>query len=130
MTEEYLDYVITWERDCLREARRGFRHLRRARQVLTPRDYRELYDLYERSLMCLRLRSAAAVCWWGGRIEARGPAFQTRTLRRKCVRARRALDRELRRYAAYGKPYPAGTWDWKKDAELVYLLTESKRLYR
>lgn len=117
MTEEYLDYVIAWERDCLREARRGLWHLRRARPVLTSRDYQELYDLYERSLMCLRLRSAAAVCWWGGRIEARGPEFQTRTLRRKCACARRQWDRERRRYAVYGKPYPVGTWDWKKDAE-------------
>jgi hypothetical protein len=67
--------------------------------------------------MCLRLRSAAAVCWWGGRIASRGPEFQTRSLHRKCARARRTLDRELRRYAAYDKPYPVGTWDWKKDAE-------------
>ena len=117
MTEGYLDYVIAWERDCLREARRGFRHLRRAHPVLTSRDYQELYDLYERSLMCLRLRSAAAVCWWGGRIGARAPEFQTRSLRRKTAVARRRLDRELRRYVAYGKPYPVGTWDWKKDAE-------------
>ena len=123
MTEDYLDYVIAWERDCLREARRGFRHLRRARPVLTSRDYQELYDLYERSLMCLRLRSAAAVCWWGGRIEARGPEFQTRTLRRKCARARRALQRELARYAAYGKSYPVGTWDWKTDADKLEWLS-------
>lgn len=31
--------------------------------------------------------------------------------------ARRRLAREQRRYAAYGKLYPVGTWDWKKDAE-------------
>ena len=116
MTEEYLDHIIVWEKDCLREAQRGFRQLRKARPFLTPQDYRELYDLYERSLMCLRLRSAAAVCWWGGRIEARGPEFRTRSLARKTVRARRALQRELACYAAYGKPYPAGTWDWKGDA--------------
>ena len=117
MTEEYLDYIIAWEQDCLREAKQGFRHLRKARPVLTPSDYRELYDLYERSLMCLRLRSASAVCWWGGRIADRGPEFRTRSLARKTARARRALRRELIRYAAYGKPYPKGTWDWKKDAE-------------
>ena len=117
MSEEYLDCVIAWERDCLRQARLGFRHLRKARPFLTARDYQELYDLYERSLMCLRLRGSAAVCWWGGRIASRGPEFQTRSLHRKCARARRTLDRELRRYAAYDKPYPVGTWDWKKDAE-------------
>ncbi len=117
MTEEYLDYIIAWERDCLQEAQRGFRHLRKARRFLTPRDYRELYNLYERSLMCLRLRGSAAVCYWGGRIEARGPEFRTPGLRRKLAVARRRLARERRRYAAYGKPYPVGTWDWKKDAE-------------
>ena len=116
MTEEYLDYIIAWERDCLREAQRGFRQLRKARPFLTPRDYRELNELYERSLMCLRLRSAAAVCWWGGRIADRGPEFHTRSLARKTDRARRALQREMARYAAYDKPYPAGTWDWKSDA--------------
>ncbi len=117
MTEEYLDYIIAWERDCLREAQRGFRQLRKARRFLTPRDYRELYDLYERSLMCLRLRGSAAVSYWGGRIEAQGPEFRTPGLRRKLAVARRRLAREQRRYAAYGKPYPVGTWDWKKDAE-------------
>lgn len=117
MTEEYLDCIIAWERDCLREAQQGFRHLRKARRFLMPRDYGELYDLYERSLMCLRLRSAAAVCYWGGRIEARGPEYRTLSLWRKLAVARRRLARERRRYAAYGKPYPVGTWDWKKDAE-------------
>ena len=67
--------------------------------------------------MCLRLRSAAAVCYWGGRIEARGPEYRTLSLWRKLAVARRRLARERRRYAAYGKPYPVGTWDWKKDAE-------------
>ena len=117
MTEEYLDYIIAWERDCLREAQRGFRHLRKARRFLTPRDYRELYDLYERSLMCLRLRGSAAVCYWGGRVAARGPEFRTPGLRRKLAVARRRLAREQRRYAVYGKPYPVGTWDWKEDCE-------------
>ena len=117
MTEAYLDDVITWEHDCLRQAQLGWRYLRKARRFLTAKNYRELYDLYERSLMCLRLRSAAAVCWWGGRIAARGPEFRTRSLALKTARARRALQRELVRYAAYDKSYPIGTWDWKKDAE-------------
>lgn len=117
MTEEYLDCIIAWERDCLGQARQGFRHLKRARRFLSESDYAQLYDLYERSLMCLRLRSASAVCWWGGRIADRGPEFRTRSLARKTARARRALRRELARYAACDKPYPVGTWDWKKDAE-------------
>ena len=125
MTEAYLDYIISWERDCLRQAQQGFRHLKRASRFLSESDYAQLYDLYKRSLMCLRLRSASAVCWWGGRIATRGTEFRTRSLERKTDRARRALQRELTRYDAYDKPYPMGTWDWKKDAETAAVIAFS-----
>lgn len=116
MTEEYLDYVMEWQRDCRRGAVRGFRHLKRARRMLEADSYTQLYDLYERSLMCLDLRSAASVCFWGARIWDRGESFRTRSLARKMRRACRSMEKSLALYESYDKPYPAGTWDFKSDA--------------
>lgn len=117
MSEEYIDYALAWTDDCLKGARKGLRALKRARRSLSPEDYAALFDMYERSLMCMRLRRDSLVVDWGERAMSRGEELRTRSLERKVARARRQLRREQRRYASYSKPYPKGTWDFLKDAE-------------
>ena len=117
MSEEYLDCIIRWDRDCRRRAEKGFRSVRRARRVLSAEDYQQIYDIYERSLMCLDLRSAAHVCFWGARILQRGESFRSRSLERKMRRAIRQSEKSRSLYRQYFKEYPKGTWDFLKDME-------------
>lgn len=116
MTEEYLRYIQTWTDDCIHEAVRGFRQLKRCRRSLAHEDYCMISDLFERSLMCLRLRQSAAICWWGGRIWERGADFRTPYVRHEMKKAARRLRESLADYESYTKPYPVGTWDFLSDA--------------
>lgn len=116
MDEEYLGYIKTWTDDCIRKARHGFRQLKRCRRLLSESDYSMLYDLYERSMMCLKLRQSAAICWWGGRIWARGADFRTPYVKHEIKQAARRLRKVIADYESYGKPYPVGTWDFLSDA--------------
>lgn len=127
MNEQYLDYIIKWTNDCHRKASKGSRKLKRAEHLLSGADYAQLYDIYQRSLMCLDLRRYAAVCYWGSRVWNRGEEFQTMSLKRKINRAVRHLEKVLKGYEAYDKPYPVGTWDWKKDTETARLFLEQAR---
>ena len=118
ITPKYVRYIDRWTERCIKDARKGQRHLRKARRALDKSEYRELSDLYERSLMCLRLRRSAAICYWGGRAWQRdGGRYRSRGLRRRINRACNQLDKSLEAYRRYDKPYPSAAWDWKSDAE-------------
>lgn len=115
MDGQYLDYVIRWVKDCRKNTMKGFRKLKRGEKVLSECGYNQLYDLFERSLMCLDLRGDAAVCYWGSRIWSRGEGYRTGSLRRKVDRAAARLEKTLESYENYDKVFPKGTWDWCAD---------------
>lgn len=117
MNEEYLRYIRAWTEDCIREAGRGFRQVKRCRNRISPEDYTMLSDIYERSMMCLRLRQSAAICWWGQRIWARGEEFRTPALLKEIKKASSDLRESLETYESYDRPYPIGTWDFLSDAD-------------
>ncbi len=127
MTEEYLDMIIQWTDDCHRKAARGCKKLCKAEKLLSEADFRQLSDCYERSLMCLELRSSAAVCYWGGRIWARGEEFRTKSLRKKLKNAIRDVESLSDASFNYSKPYPCGKWDWKEDAAIAKQYCEDAR---
>jgi len=117
MNLEYLRYIRTWTDDCMKQALKGFRQLKRCRRSLAAEDYRMIFDSYERSLMCLELRKDAALCWWGGRLlsESAGQKTAERIVRKAAKRLEKVIDT----YRAYDKPYPKGTWDFLSDADIA-----------
>ena len=120
ITPEYVYYVDKWTADCLRNTRKGLKHLQKARKSIDAREYQQLSDLYERSIMCIELRRRAALCYWGRRAwERDGGAMRSKRLRKLLRRASTGLDKSLEAYEVYDKPYPMSAWDWASDTTVA-----------
>lgn len=112
MTEEYLDYILKEYAYALRLTEKNIKTIRSIRNILPPSAYEQLYSLFERTSMTIRLRSAAAEIYWGRRINSE-----------KAVNAGKArLLPVISEYDLYSKQYPVGQWDWKNDVALARML--------
>lgn len=116
MNEEYLRYVITEKSYGTEKAEEALRLISRAKKVMAPEDYEQVYELFLRTLITARLYEAVSTAYFGYRIYARGQEFRSEWL---IDTMKEALDRMLviaGEIESYDKKVTRGQWNWRGDA--------------
>jgi hypothetical protein len=116
MDEIYLKYIIAEKKYGVQQAGEALRYVIKARSVMDEKDYKQVYNLFYRTLLTARLYEAVSTAYFGYRIYARGEEFQSKWLKRKM---KEALDKILivaGEIENYKEKYPRGQWNWADDA--------------
>lgn len=116
MNEEYLSYIVKEKRFGVEKAAAALKLIKKAEKVLKPDDYRQLHNLFYRTLLSARAYEAAATAYFGYRIYARGEQFRTPSLNKSL---REALEKMLvvaDEIDNWNEDVPRGQWNWRGDA--------------
>jgi hypothetical protein len=117
MDETFLKYIMAEKSFGVQQAEKALNLVIKAKKVMDTEDYNQVYNLFERTLITARMYEAAATAYFGYRIYARGPAFQTVWLKETM---RNSLDNLLiiaDETDQYKEFVPRGQWNWRGDAE-------------
>ncbi len=117
MTEEMLQYVTTEKAYAIELAQKALIQISSAKNILKEEDYKQIYELFERTLFTARIHEAAATAYWSNRIYARGDEFRTESLIATREKALVNLLRCIDEMNAYPNEVPAGQWDWFSDID-------------
>lgn len=116
MDELYLRYILKEKDYGVDLARTASEEIDKARSFLSPADYTELCQYFERTLLTAELHQAVASLYYGFRVYSKGKGFHSDFVK-KCVSE--GLDETRRisdKISNYPHSYPKGEWDWKEDA--------------
>lgn len=117
MDETYLKYIITEKEYGLKTAEDALALIRKAEKKLDQKDYRQLYDLFYRTLLTAKVYEATATAYFGYRIYARGEEFRTPWLKETISGALERMLLVAEEIDKYTDDVPRGQWNWRGDAE-------------
>jgi PelA/Pel-15E family pectate lyase len=117
MDEEYLRYILTEKDYGVKKAEEALTLIRKSKNVLSDTDYRQVYNLFYRTLLTARIYKSTAVAYFGYRIYVRGEKYRSDWL---CENIQKSLE-EMQLTASdidnYKDTVPRGQWNWRGDAE-------------
>ncbi|MBN1108486.1 MAG: hypothetical protein JXR66_12275 [Bacteroidales bacterium] len=116
MNEEYLGYIITEKKYGVRQAEKALRLVSRSKKVMTPDDYEQVYELFNRTLLTARVYEAAATAYFGYRVYTRGNEFRNDRLTKTMNEALATMPVLATTIENYDKKVPRGQWNWRGDA--------------
>jgi hypothetical protein len=116
MDETYLKYIMTEKHYGVKKAKEALRMVVQVKPVLKDDDYRQIYNLFFRTLLTARLHEAAATSYFGYRVYARGGRFQTEWLKEILQNSLTAMLQTAAEIENYKEKVPKGQWDWFGDA--------------
>jgi len=117
MNQQFLSYILTEKDYGVRLAQDSLEAIEQARGSLRPDDYTDLQHYFARTLLTARLHRMTAGAYFGGRVYARGGAYQTPELAatiRECLKGLKETAEAIKNYPV--KPFP-GQWNWVVDAD-------------
>jgi hypothetical protein len=119
MNEEYLRYVVTEKDFGVRLAVESLRHIEPAKDALKPGDYTTLHDLFERTLLTVRLQRAVASAYFGFRVWSRGGEHQSSYVRETTSRGLGEIKEVVPLIRNVAGQFPTGQWNWRRDADVA-----------
>ena len=117
MDSLYLSYIITEKRYGVSLANEALADIERAKDLLTPSDYDDLYRLFKRTALTAQLYEAVSTAYFGFRIYAKGKSYRYENLEEQIRSALNRIDLVTDEMKGMQGGYPLGQWDWLKDAE-------------
>lgn len=119
MDTSFYRYILAEKTYGVKLAAQALNYIKEAETHLSPADYMDLYQTFERTLLTAQLYESVSRAYWGYRIYARGKQFQTPELK---ASIRKGLNETLLladRIKTYPHKYPIGQWNWKEDADMA-----------
>jgi len=116
MNETYLRYIIREKRYGVKKTEKALKLVAKAEPVMSDKDYSQVYDLFNRTLITAHMYEAASAAYFGYRIYARGDDFQTEWLKKTMQEALAKMLLIADEIDNYNEPVPRGQWNWKGDA--------------
>ncbi len=116
MNEAYLKYIIAEKKYGVKQAEKALKMVKNAGKVMDEEAYKQVYNLFYRTLITARLYEATATAYFGYRIYAQGEAYQSDWLK---AAMKDALDKMLiiaDEIDNYREKVPRGQWNWRGDA--------------
>ena len=117
MDSLYLSYIITEKRYGVSLANEALADIERAKELLDPSDYKDLYRLFRRTALTAQLYEAVSTAYFGFRIYAKGESYRYENLEEQIRSALNRIDIVTDEMKSMEGEYPLGQWDWLKDAE-------------
>ena len=117
MDSLYLHYIITEKQYGVNLAEKALSEIEKAKDVLTPVDYKQLYQLFKRTLLTAQLYEAVSTAYFGYRVYARGKLYQYDGLKDQIRLALERIDKIVSEMEEMRNTYPVGQWNWLKDTE-------------
>lgn len=117
MDSLYLSYIITEKRYGVSLANEALADIERAKDLLNPSDYDDLYRLFKRTALTAQLYEAVSTAYFGFRIYAKGKSYRYENLEEQIRSALNRIDLVTDEMKGMQGGYPLGQWDWLKDAE-------------
>jgi hypothetical protein len=118
LDETYFTYIRTEKAYGVRLAEASVAAIERAKPQLTDAQYQDLHHYFARTLLTARLHYAVATGYFGFRVYARGPKFQTPGIMAALSFASSEIydvAQLIREYPV--KPATGGQWNWVEDAD-------------
>lgn len=119
MNEEYLRYIITEKNYGVRQAEKALKLVTMAKKTMDPEAFRQVYNLFLRTLITARAYEAAAASYFGYRIWAQGEPHRSSWLRQTMNESLKNLLVIAEEIDNYSEKVPQGQWNWKGDAETL-----------
>ena len=116
MDEEYLRYIITEKDFGVRKAEAALELVRKAEKVMDQDDYDQICRIFERTLITAKTYKAAATCYFGYRIYARGEAYRSEWLIKTMGKSLDDMLLIADQIDNYQNQVPRGQWNWRGDA--------------
>jgi hypothetical protein len=117
MDGEYLKYIVTEKKYGVKLAEESLKHIENAKAKLSPENYKQLHELFERTLLTAKLHRGVASAYYGFRVWSRGEPFRSDDVKET---TERGLD-EIKQIAPQIRDYPGqvprGQWNWRGDAD-------------
>jgi hypothetical protein len=117
MDEEYLKYIIAEKKYGVRQAEEALNLIKKTEGILKELDYKQLYQLFYRTLITARIYEATATSYYGYRIWTRGDSFHSSWMKITITRALNDMLKAADEIEDYKDKVPKGQWNWKGDAE-------------
>jgi hypothetical protein len=117
MDEQYLKYIMAEKNYGVRQAEEALDLIKKAKGSLKEADYKQLYELFSRTLTTTRLYEATATSYYGYRIWARGETFQNEWLKETITKSLADMLKVADEIDNYKEHVPEGQWNWRGDAE-------------
>jgi hypothetical protein len=117
MDEQYLKYIIAEKRFGVKQAEEALDLITKAKSSLRDTDFKQLYELFGRTLITARLYEATATSYYGYRVYSRGGSFQSEWLKNVLKKSLAEMIKVADQIDNYNEHVPKGQWNWKGDAE-------------
>lgn len=119
MNEEYLSYIITEKRYGVSLAEKSLNEINKAKPYISEKQYEELYDYFNRTLITARLHKAVSSLYFGYRIYARGATYRSPSLIELINTALEKTKKVSDIINNYEKKVSIGQWNWREDTEMA-----------
>jgi hypothetical protein len=116
MDEEYLKYIIAEKKHGVVQAEEALDLVRQSKNVLSGKNYDQLYNLFYRTWLTARTYELTATAYFGYRIYARGEAFGSEWLKKTMKDALDKMPGLADEIDNYRENVPRGQWNWRGDA--------------
>lgn len=116
MNEDYLRYIVEEKKYGVQQAEDALKLVRKAENVVSPGDYKQLYNLFYRTLITAKTYEATATAYFGYRVYARGEEFRSPWLKKTMKMALRNMQLMADEIENYKEFVARGQWNWKGDA--------------
>ena len=119
MNETYLKYIIAEKKYGVKQAEKALKLVKKAGRVMNEDSYKQIYNLFYRTLLTAKVYEAASTAYFGYRIWAQGEEHQNEWLRQTIAEA---LDKMLTvadEIDNYTEKVPRGQWNWRGDASTL-----------
>lgn len=119
MDSLYLGYIITEKQYGVNLSKEALTEIERAKDLLDPSDYNDLYQLFKRTSLTAQLYEAVSTAYFGFRIYAKGKSYRYKSLEEQIRSALDRIDVITKEMKSMKGEYPIGQWDWLKDADIA-----------
>lgn len=116
MDETYLRYVITEKHYGVEAAKKALDLVIKAKPILMEKNYKQIYNLYYRTLLTARMYEATATAYFGYRVYSRGESYRTMWLNETMQKALDSMLVIATEIENYKESVPIGQWNWSDDA--------------
>jgi|WetSurMetagenome_2_1015567.scaffolds.fasta_scaffold00041_53 hypothetical protein len=116
MDETYLKYVIAEKKYGVSQAEKALGMVKKAKSVMDEKSYKQVYDLFFRTLLTARIFESTATAYFGYRIYAQGESFRSEWLKNTMKESLEKMLTIAAEIENYSEKVPRGQWNWRGDA--------------
>jgi len=116
MNETYLKYIIAEKKYGVKQAEKALKLVKKAGRVMNDDSYKQVYNLFYRTLLTARVYEATSTAYFGYRIWVQGEELQNEWLRQTMAEALDEMLTVADEIDNYSEKVPRGQWNWRGDA--------------